>query len=169
MKHYFSFGSSGLASSTQVISPPVDGTIRALDDDGGFGLQVNIRPTAQPAFLIILFHVTLDTPLAVGNTVRAGQRLGVFAGGPESDVAVGVQTPQGFRLISWFDVITEALFQEYRTKGVGARADMIISQAARDADPLTCNGESFLTRGTLPRWVALNGFRCPEPGICLGQ
>lgn len=169
MKHYFSFLSSGLAPATQLISSPVDGTIRALSDDGGFGFQVNIKPTAQPAFWIILFHVTPSIPLAMGTTVSAGQRLGAFGGGPESDVAVGVQTPQGFRLVSWFEVITEALFQEYRAKGVVARDDMIISQAARDADPLACNGESFTTRGTLPRWVALGGFRCPEPGLCLGQ
>lgn len=35
------------------------------------------------------------------------------------------------------------------------RNDMIISRAARDADPLTCNGEAFTTFGTLASWVSL--------------
>lgn len=107
--HYFSLGAR-FDPATLLISSPVDGTVRALDpESNGFGFQLNIQPTVQPAF----------------------------------------------RLVSWFDVITEAVFQEYRAKGVVARDDMIISLAARDADPLTCNGEAFTTFGTLPSWVAL--------------
>lgn len=169
LKHYFAF--LGFAPATQSLFSPVDGTIRTVENDGtGTGLGLTIVPTAQPAFWIILFHLAPSIPLAVGNTVSAGQRLGTVQVGVESDIAVSVQTPQGQRLVSWFQVITESLFQEYRSRGVATRDDLIISQAARDAHPLNCDGQgSFGADDTLPRWVALNGFRCPVPGECLGQ
>jgi hypothetical protein len=33
---------------------------------------------------------------------------------------------------------------------------MIIDRAERDAAPLQCDGESFLSPGTIENWVALN-------------
>ena len=161
MKHYFAV--SGSAVSTPLASP-VDGTVRSLDaESNGVGRQLAIQPTAQPAFRIIVFHVPASTPLTVGAQVSAGQPLGSVAAFTLADVAVGVNTPEGYRLVSWFDVITEALFQEYRAAGVAARADAIISRAARDADPITCSGETFRMAGTLRIWVALNGHVILSP------
>lgn len=156
MKHYFTPKGTTIPA-TLLIYSPVDGTVRTYDpESSGFGFQINIQPTAQPAFRVIVFHVTPSIPVAVGTNVSAGQLLGTHYGiQTDSDVAVSVNTPQGYRLVSWFDVITDTLFQEYRASGVIARDDMIISRAARDADPLTCNGETFTTTGTLANWVAL--------------
>lgn len=156
MKHYFTpKGTTNPA--TLLIYSPVDGTVRAFDpESSGFGFQLNIQPTVQPAFRVIIFHVIPTIPIAAGTNVSVGQLLGSHYGlQTDSDVAVGVNTPQGYRLVSWFDVVTDTLFQEYRAAGVVARDDMIISRAARDADPLTCNGETFTTTGTLASWVAL--------------
>jgi hypothetical protein len=156
MKHYFT-PKSATNPATLVIYAPVDGTVRAFDpESSGFGFQLTIQAEVQPAFRVIIFHVTPSIPIAVGTRVSAGQTLGSHYGlQTDSDVAVRVDTPEGYRLVSWFDVITETVFQEYRAAGVVARDDMVISRAARDADPLTCNGEAFTTLGTLASWVSL--------------
>ncbi len=171
MKHYFQFRDPATGIPTSSISrevfSPVDGTLKSVDrESNGNGLQLNIQPTAQPAFGIILFHVAPSAGIAAGARLTAGQVLGTVT---ESDVSVTVFTPQGFRIVSWFEVITAAVFQGYRVRGVAAREDPIISRAARDADPLTCQGERFLTFGNLPSFVAVNGHRCIVPANCLGQ
>ena len=169
LKHYFSF--LGFAPSTQSLSSPVDGAIQTVENDGmGTGLGLDIVPTAQPAFLIRMFHLAASIPLAAGMKVTAGQPLGTVQSGVESDIAIAVNTPQGPRLVSWFDAITESLFQEYRARGVASRSDMIISQAERDAHPLDCDSSgAFTSSDTLPRFVAINGYTCPVPSECLGQ
>jgi hypothetical protein len=73
-----------------------------------------------------------------------------------SDIAVGVNTPGGWKLVSYFDVLTDSLFQSYQAAGVSSRDSLIISKEARDADPLTCSGETFTGSGTLENWVIIN-------------
>ena len=58
-------------------------------ESNGVGFQLNSQPTFQSAFRVILFHLTPSVRLA--------------------DVAVNVNTPQGYRLVSWFDVISESV------------------------------------------------------------
>ena len=74
-----------------------------------------------------------------------------------SDISVMVNDPthQG-RLVSYFDVITEDVFNEYITRGANARTNLIISKALRDANPLICNGDVFVVSDTLENWVTLN-------------
>jgi hypothetical protein len=72
-----------------------------------------------------------------------------------SDIAVGVATPTGWRLISYFDVMTDSLFATYQARGMKARTEAIITREARDADPLTCTGEAFESPGNLPNWIML--------------
>jgi hypothetical protein len=43
----------------------------------------------------------------------------------------------------------------YAARGVLSREAAIISQAERDASPLTCTGEAFSGPGALPNWVHL--------------
>jgi hypothetical protein len=66
-------------------------------------------------------------------------------------------------LVSYFDVMTDSLFHTYESQGVNARSDMVISREQRDADPLTCDGERFLTEGNLPNYVDLEPVPSP-PG-----
>lgn len=51
--------------------------------------------------------------------------------------------------------MTDSLFLQYQARGITARSALIISRKQRDADPLSCNGETFLTFGTNTSWVNL--------------
>jgi hypothetical protein len=156
MKHYFT-PKVGISAAAMQIFAPVDGTVLAVDPEfSGFGLQLAIRPTAQPAFRLIIFHLTPGTTLRVGDQVTAGQLLGNHYGtNTDADIAVGVNSTEGYRLVSWFEVINDGVFDEFRAAGVGSRDDMIISRAARDADPLSCSDGTFTTLGTIPSWIPL--------------
>lgn len=120
------------------------------------GVQILIRPDDQPAFAVVLFHVAPAVTVDEGTRVQAGQRLGTHVGDQTwSDVAIRVDTPQGFRLVSWFDAISDDLFDTYRRSGVTGRDAATITRAQRDADPLTCAAGAFVSRGSLPGWVLL--------------
>ena len=149
MKHYF-HPKSGVDMSTIRVYAPFSGTVVGTTEewDGPSlwkGTAVGIRPTGYPAFHVVLFHVDLDVPLAVGDTVTAGQQLGTSEkeDGTAADVAIGVMTPTGFRLVSYFEVMTDDVFAAYVARGVATRADMLVTQAQRDADPLACDGQAF--------------------------
>lgn len=155
MKHYFEPKSSVDWSTVRVVSP-VTGKV-SLTRSETLGLQVVIRPDAYPAFTIIVFHIRPTMPIDAGTVLQAGQQLGTHWGlQTTSDVAVSVDTPTGYKLVSWFDVITDSLFSAYTARGVTSRDALMITRPARDADPLTCNGETFLTTGALAAWTQLN-------------
>jgi len=102
----------------------------------------------------------LTASLDVGDKVTAGQFLGTAPGYENwtiADTVVGVNTPSGYRLISYFDVMTDALFLEYQARGMSSRDEAIITKEARDADPLPCEeGEHFEDSGSLENWIYLN-------------
>lgn len=162
MKHYY-YPKDGVVRSTVRLYAPVDGTVIGTVEEyeGGTlskGKQVGIRPDGYPAFWVIVFHVNLDSPLAVGDRVTAGQLLGTSAkaDGTVTDVAFWVHTPAGDRLLSFFDCMTDSVFAIYQARGVANREAAIITRAERDADPLTCDGEQFEGPGHLPNWVELH-------------
>jgi len=154
MKHYFEPRVPAASDQIRVYSP-VDGTVtRTLEEWAG--LQVHITVTEYPAFDIILFHVAPTTTLEVGTPLSAGQPIGRHIGAQTmSDVAVGVRTPHGYQLVSWFDVLDDRVFGAYVARGLTLRSDAIISREDRDARPLACSGEQFADKGTLPNWVVL--------------
>ncbi len=154
LKHYFEpLGSVDWASIT--ITSPVSGSVLRIYEEWA-GTQVQIRCDDQPAFIIIIFHVAMANPLAVGDRVAAGQVLGHHIGSQTmSDIAVGVVTGHGWKLVSWFDIMTDAVFQQYQARGVTSRSAMVITQQERDGDPLGCAGDAFLSEGTLANWVVL--------------
>jgi len=155
MKHYFMPKNSVDWSNVKIYSP-VTGTVSQVRSDE-LGSQVRIQSDVQPAFFFILFHVNLMNPITVGDTLTEGQQLGTHISVQTfSDIAIGVNTPNGWKLVSYFDVMTDVLFQTYQARGMAARDDAIVSQTARDADPLTCDGETFVTFGNLENWVVLN-------------
>lgn len=155
MKHYFQ---PRLTAdwSTIPIYAPVTGTI-ALTRPDVYGTQLVIRATAQPAFTFIIFHVNPTVPVNPGATVTGGQQLGWHIG-PQtfSDIAVSVDTPAGYKLISWFDVMTDGLFAAYAARGIPSRTTAVISRAARDADLLTCTSDAFNGSGSTENWTVLN-------------
>jgi len=156
MKHYFQ-PKTGIDWSKVKIFSPVDGTVTGVTDDKD-GSQVRIKAKEYPAFFFILFHVDLENPLEAGDEVGEGQALGTHIGSQTmSDIALGVNTPGGWKLVSFFQVMKDSLFQEYKNRGVGSRDAAIISKENREADPLTCNGETFVNSGNLANWVTLTG------------
>lgn len=155
MKHYYK--PDNAVDWTRVkIFAPIDGTVSRVDSDSD-GSQFHITSDEYPAFTVILFHVNLTRTWQAGDRVSEGNQLGTHIG-PQtmSDIAVSVNTPGGWKLISYFSVMTDTLFQAYQSRGVNRRENIIISQAARDGDPLTCDGETFLTTGNLASWFDLN-------------
>jgi hypothetical protein len=144
MKHYF------VPKSYPVkIFSPVNGTIDYLTPEWA-GTQVGIRAGIR---MFIIFHVNVSAAIHVGDGVAAGQQIGTHFGSETwSDIAVR----EGNRLVSYFRVMTDSVFQRYRNRGVSSRDDLIITKEARDADPLTCSGDTFQTKGNLPNWVTLN-------------
>jgi len=73
-----------------------------------------------------------------------------------SDIAVGMSTPDGWKLIFYFDIIADFLFQDYQSRGLNSRNDVIITREVRDAGPLTCDGEEYTENGNLEHWIDLN-------------
>lgn len=154
MKHYF-VPHSSRDWSTLVIRAPLDGEVDYVRPEWA-GVQVGIRSRDQPAFVVILFHVTPTVPLDAGTVLTSGQVIGTHVGNQTwSDVAIRVETPTGMRLVSWFEAATPGLLDRYRGRGVSKDA-IIISRAERDAHPLSCGSDGgFLDRGALPHWVDL--------------
>lgn len=161
MKHYF-HPKDGVDRSTVKIFSPVNGTVTGTTEewDGSLwkGTAVGIKPENYEDFHLTIFHIDLHNPLNVGDMVTAGQELGTSEkiSGTVSDFAVWVNTPSGHKLVSYFDVMTDLLFQDYQTLGMSLRDEAIISKEERDADPLTCDGEEFVDNGNLENWVTLN-------------
>lgn len=167
MKHYFSPYAAYRENNLVEIYAPVSGTIISVMDDGhgaSVGLTnkaVQIRPDSQPAFTFELFHVDLvSAQIVTGKRVEAGELLGYARMYYEDldehatsfDVAVWANTPAGTRLVSYFEVLTDPVFAAYQARGAASRQDFIISQQARDADPLECSGETFNSAGNLENW-----------------
>jgi hypothetical protein len=171
MKHYFMPFTDFLDNNTVAIYSPCNGTITSVSNDGhgaSTGLTnkvIQIRPDDQPAFICEIFHCDLvSEAIKTGKEVQAGELLGharlyyddLNEYANSFDIALWVQTPSGMRLISYFEAITDDLFELYISRGAYTREDFIISKEARDADPNQCDGERFLTSGTLENWVVLN-------------
>ncbi len=157
MKHYFQPGNAVDWASVE-IRLPVAGTVSRLEPErlARSGIQIRIKASAFPAFYFILFHVRTNGLVSAGDSVSAGELLGTHIGTRStSDIAVGVATPKGWKLLSYFDVMTDSLFATYQARGIGSRTNVIISKEARDKDPLTCNGGEFAAPGHLLNWVTL--------------
>ncbi len=156
MKHYFEPLSS-IDWSTVKIYSPVSGVITRAEQEWA-GIKLEIASDDYLAFRFSIFHINTLKPYAIGDKVTAGELLGTHIGSQTmSDISVIVNDPtrQG-RMVSFFDVITDAVFNEYRNRGAANRHDFIISKVARDADPLSCNGDTFASPGNIENWFVLN-------------
>lgn len=154
MKHYFEPKYSVDWSSIKITSP-VKGSVSRIFEEWA-GTQVQIQSEKYPKYIFIIFHINLATPLHVGDQITLGQQLGTHIGSQTmSDIAVGVATESGYKLISYFETLTDSLFQLYQLRGVATRNDMIITKEARDADSVKCGGDTFLSSGTIGDWVVL--------------
>jgi hypothetical protein len=156
MKHYFQPEATVDWASVRIISPVAGAVFRTEDEWAG--TRVEIQAAQCPAFCFTLFHVRLVHPLRPGDKVAAGQWLGFHCGHETcSDIAVSINTPKGRKLVSYFDVMSDRVFQAYRVRGVPSRDELIVSRPARDADPLTCQDGKFIGRRPGGDWVQLRG------------
>jgi len=164
MKHYFVPGNQDERTLVNIFAP-CDGTVIATTEEwseeiGWKGTNVGIQSDEYPAFHFVVMHIELIKALNVGEKIVAGQLLGTppdYENFTMADTAVGVNTPGGYRLISYFDVMTDTVFSSYQARGLQSRSDAIISREERDADPLTCVGEEqFAFMGNIENWVRLD-------------
>jgi hypothetical protein len=158
MKHYFMY-----PDATTMLTSPVTGTVTRIFDEWA-GTQVQITSTMQPAFTFIIFHVALAKPLLLGDFVQEGQVLGTHIGTQTySDIAVGVNTPTGYRLVSYFETLTDTGFTPFKARGIASAAQLIISTQERDAAPYQCSGQDFINLVTPAdtEYVSLGGSAPP--------
>lgn len=167
MKHYFTTGINSYNDTSIRIFSPVNGNIISIEDEWT-GKHIRIKCKEYPAFFFDIFHVDVRVPLAVGKTVTENQYLGNHSSPLTlSDISVMVITPndgpvadrpKGWKMISWFDVISEPLFQQYKARGIPNRDTMKISKTLRDADPLNCQAtwSTYPGLGKIPNWMVLN-------------
>jgi hypothetical protein len=158
MKHYFMPKTSVDWAMVKIYSP-VSGTITRVEPESIGGTKIEIASDDYPAFRISIFHINLQGTRNVDDKISAGELLGTHIGSQTySDVSVIVNDPtKQVRMVSWFDVITDNVFSEYSARGVSSRSAMMISKSERDANPLTCSGDTFTTSNDpLERWVNLN-------------
>lgn len=138
------------------VRSPVSGTVLRLDAEQTYGTQLVLEPAGHPDFRVKIFHVTPSSDLTPGSSISAGQLLGTHASTQTmSDIAVEQGTAAGFRLVSFFDTLSDEAFAELAGHGITSREALQISPAERDAAPLSCQGEQFMTADPLDDWFAL--------------
>ena len=155
MKHYYR-PYEDIDWSTITIYSPVDGDVTAMKEEWA-GMQIHIQSRQYTSYTFIIFHVNPDPQLDVGYPVTAGMEMGTHVGNMTYlDIAVAKRGAGAYQLVSYFDVMTDALFRNYMDRGVRSRSDVIISREQRDADPLFCDGQEFTGQGNLPNWFMLS-------------
>jgi hypothetical protein len=154
------------------IYSPIDGVITRVESEQyPVGRQIRIEANNQSGYAIRLFHIWPREGLDPGNNqpvqipVKAGEKIGVIAAAQGTDIAV----QQGWgKLVSYFELLPDALFAAYQTRGVQSRADLILTKEYRDAHAVACEkggGQQF----TLPAgydsskedYVYLSGYVAP--------
>ena len=155
MKHYFE-PRNDVDWTTIKIYSPVTGTITRVDQEWA-GTKIEIASDEYPSFRFSIFHINTSLQHTIGEKLISGELLGTHIGSQTmSDISVIVNDPtkQG-RMVPYFEVITDAVFNLYTNRGVNSRDDMIIQKASRDASPLICSGDTFTSTDTLENWVVL--------------
>ena len=82
-------------------------------------MQVRIKTDDYPGFYFRIYHMVITDALRIGDHLAAGQAIGhAFYSTNATDIEVDVNTTNGWRLISCFDVMTDSLFSQYQARGV---------------------------------------------------
>ncbi len=157
MKHYYEPYYPEVDWTTVDIYAPTTGNVYAAPD-GAYGYAILLRPKAVSSMFIQIFHVNLDPGFVNGAWVNVGDHLGKQASNnTSSDISMYIGGKDNGILLSYFDCMTDPVFEAYQARGLVSRADAIISKAERDADPVPCEGENqFTEHGSIPDWVILN-------------
>jgi hypothetical protein len=126
---------------------PTDGVITNLvrtTNAYGPEAQFAITSNDHPGYFFNYYHVKLLPDLDTGSAVTAGQQIGTL--GSEDawgEIAVQVQIARGKNhLLSFLQVATDEVLEEYRARGFDTVSDVIITKEQRDADPIGCDVNS---------------------------
>ncbi|MAW06800.1 MAG: hypothetical protein CME61_00810 [Halobacteriovoraceae bacterium] len=174
MKHYIEPITK--LNDTNNVYSPFDGIVISMtteegnnfSDDGKTNQRISIRPTANPAYEVTLYHVDVlsSLNLTVGTAVNAGDHLGYGrlvrinsdssdttpSASNDFDIQAKVLTPSGIRAVSVFQLMEDSVFTSFSAFGSSV-SDFIITKSQRDADALTCEGETFTSSGSLGSWI----------------
>lgn len=133
---------------------PVDGRIVGVyHTETEYGPEANftVASTEHPGYFFMFFHVAMHPDLKEGSVVQAGQQVGTL-GSEEAwgEIAVSAKIgPNDHRLVSFLQVATDDVLQEYTARGVGSSSDVIVTKEQRDSNPLACdNSEAGWFIGT---------------------
>lgn len=163
---------------------PVKGTIvkigQPLVNDSGdwvykdskYLSSISIRPADFPAFIIKINYIDISQMnVYMGRSLSEGQHIGyanlqlahsVFKS-PFISINIKVNTcPSNYeKKLSYFDVMTDKVFQEFKDRGATNREEFIISKEERDSHPLNCTYDNIANtfwiyeKGDIPNWVYL--------------
>ncbi len=169
MKHYYEPKPEYLDNGLVDAYSPVDGRVLRVQrgqrqDYPEVDYTIAIQSDDYPAFHVIIFHIDKHENITVGAKVKAGDHLGTFQlyypshdeYSHDYDIAVGVNTGEGYRFVSYFQTMTPELFQTYRDRGIEDVSEFIITKEDRDANPLTCGEEEFTGPTSTDDWTHLN-------------
>jgi len=143
------------------IESNVSGTWQGVEED--LFTIIWIQSHEYPAFTIRLGWLDIrDMGVKYGTRLSAGQHIGYgcmkyngkVTGAPVVEASISINTLNGVKKVSYFDVITDDVFQNYKNRGVPSRDDFIISKEERDAHPLNCIDE---TKGPETDWIYEKG------------
>ena len=126
---------------------PANGVIGNVEDKqehGELEQQFTIQSTEYPGYYFGFYHVKLAPSLGNGSEVKAGQQIGTL-GNEESYAEISVEARINSRethLMSFLEVATDEVFEEYKARGVNSLSDVIITKEERDARPYGCDRNS---------------------------
>tara|TARA_B100000745_G_C20030030_1_gene350643 strand:- start:221 stop:799 length:579 start_codon:yes stop_codon:yes gene_type:complete len=123
---------------------PVDGRIVGVsyfENEYGTEAQFTIASSEYPGYYFLFFHLALDPDLKEGSVVQAGQQIATLGDeGAWGEIAVSAKLgPAEHHLLSFLQVATDEVLQEYVSRGVEVASDVIVTREQRDANPLACD------------------------------
>ena len=126
---------------------PTDGVIKNVHrstNEYGTEAQFAVTSNDHPGYFFNYYHVKLLPDLDTGSAVTAGQQIGTL--GSEDawgEIAVQVQIgPNESYLLSFLQVATDEVLEEYKARGLNTVSDVIITREQRDANPIGCDVDS---------------------------
>ncbi|MCX6147860.1 MAG: hypothetical protein NTW25_11540 [Candidatus Kapabacteria bacterium] len=151
MKHYF-YPKDSINWSEIAIYSPVNGRVVRLDSEWA-GVQIHIQPLNFSKYNIIIFHLNFTRSIKLGDSIKSGEQIGKHIGNQTySDIAISSTENNKYKLLSYFDVISDSLFQKFKQNNTSKRNDFIISKELRISDPLNCINDSFSSEGKIGNW-----------------
>ncbi|MHA1819456.1 MAG: hypothetical protein ACTSU2_12140 [Promethearchaeota archaeon] len=131
-KHYFEPSYFWGNSDDKIkVFAPFDGVIitlfwenHRLSDGSIQGHQIWISSVQHPSIRVCLFHINIEPAhLYLFQHVHAGQFLGYVDARDWCSTDIAVY--RGTQAISWFEILSDELFEKYQERGISSREQMI--------------------------------------------